>query len=50
MGSISGSGRSLGGGHGKPLRYSHLENPKDRGSLEGYSPYAHKELNMTKAT
>ena len=30
-GSIPGSGRFSGGGHGKPLQYSCLENPKDRG-------------------
>ena len=29
VGSILGSGRSLGGGHGNPLQYSCLENPKD---------------------
>ena len=31
-GSISGSGRSLGGGHGNTLQYSCLENPMDRGA------------------
>ena len=31
-GLILGLGRSLGGGHGKPLQYSCLENPKDRGA------------------
>ena len=31
LGSIPGSGRSPGGGHGNPLQYSWLENPKDRG-------------------
>ena len=31
-GSISGSGRSPGGGNGDPLQYSHLENPMDRGA------------------
>ena len=30
-GLISGSGRSPGGGHGNPLKYSCLENPMDRG-------------------
>ena len=30
VGSISGSGRSLRGGHGNPLQYSCLENPMDR--------------------
>ena len=28
-GSIPGSGRSLGGGHGNPLQYSFLENSMD---------------------
>ena len=32
VGSISGSGRSPGGGHGNSLQYSRLENPMDRGS------------------
>ena len=27
-----GSGRSLGGGNGKPLQYSYLRNPMDRGA------------------
>ena len=31
MGLISGSGGSIGGGHGNPLQYSCLENPIDRG-------------------
>ena len=31
-GSISGSGRSPGGGHGIPLQYPCLENPTDRGA------------------
>ena len=30
-GSVPGSGRSPGGGHGNPLQYSCLENPMDRG-------------------
>ena len=30
MGSIPGSGRSPGGGHGNPLQYSCLGNPMDR--------------------
>ena len=30
VGSISGSGRSPGGGHGNPLQYSCLKNPMDR--------------------
>ena len=32
LGSVPGSGRSPGGGHGNPLQYSCLENPKDRGA------------------
>ena len=32
VGSIPGSGRSPGGGHGNPLQYSNLENPMDRGA------------------
>ena len=32
LGSIAGSGRSSGGGHGNPLQYSCLENPMDRGA------------------
>ena len=31
-GSIPGSGRSIGGGHGNLLQYSYLENPMDRGA------------------
>ena len=30
MGSIPGSGRSPGGGHGNPFQYSCLKNPMDR--------------------
>ena len=32
VGSIPGSGKSLGGGYGNPLQYSCLENPMDRGA------------------
>ena len=32
MGSVPGSGRSPGGGHGNPLQYPCLENPMDRGA------------------
>ena len=32
LGSISGLGKSLGGGNGNPLQYSYLENPMDRGT------------------
>ena len=43
MGSVPGSGRSPGGGHGNTLWYSCLENPRDR---------VHRvaELDMTKVT
>jgi len=34
VGSILGSGRSSGGGHDKPLQYSYLENPMDRGAWQ----------------
>jgi len=32
VGSIPGSGRSPGEGHGNPLQYSCLKNPMDRGA------------------
>ena len=32
MGLVSGLGRSPAGGHGNPLQYSCLENPRDRGA------------------
>ena len=32
MGSVPGSGRCPGGGHGNPLQYSCLENSTDRGA------------------
>ena len=35
---------SPGGGHGNPLQYSCLENLHGQWSLEGYSPWCHKEL------
>jgi len=34
LGSIPGSGRSPGGGHGNPLQFSCLENPMDRGAWQ----------------
>ena len=37
-GSVPGSGRSPGGGHGNPLQYSCLENPKDRGAWRARVP------------
>ena len=48
-GSIPGSGRSPGGGHGNPLQYSCLENPIDRGA---WQPIVHgvTESDITEAT
>ena len=47
LGSIPGLGRSPGGGHGNPLQYSCLENPCGQRSLEGCSPWGHKESDTT---
>ena len=47
LGSIPGLGRSPGGGHGNPLQYSRLENPRGQRSLVGYSPWGRKELDTT---
>ena len=47
LGSIPGLGKSPGEGHGNPLQYSCLENPHGQKSLEGYSPWGHKELDVT---
>ena len=47
LGSIPGSGRSPGGGHGNPLQYSCLKNPHGQWSLAGYSPLGHKESDVT---
>ena len=46
-GLIPRSGRYPGGGHGSPLQYSCLENPHGQRSLVGYSPWGHKESDMT---
>ena len=46
-GLIPGLGRSPGGGHGNPLQYSCLENPRGQRSLAGYSPWGHKESDTT---
>jgi len=47
--SFSGLGRSLAGRNGNPLRYSCLEKSHGQRSLStvGYSPWGHKELDMT---
>ena len=47
LGSIPGLGRSPGEGHGNPLQFSCLEKPHGQRSLVGYSPWGHKELDMT---
>ena len=36
--------------NGNPLQYSHLENSMGKRSLEGYSPWGHKETDMTEHT
>ena len=46
-GSIPVLGKSPGGGHGSPFLYSCLENAHGQRSLVGYSPWVHKELDMT---
>ena len=46
-GSIPGSGRSLGEGHGNTLQYSCLENPMDRGAPRATVHGVNKELAMT---
>ena len=50
LGSIPGLGRSPGGEHGNSLQYSSMEDPHGQRSLVGYSPWGHKELDMTEAT
>ena len=47
LGVIPGSERSPGGGHGKPLQYSCLENPMDRGAWWATVEGGHKELDTT---
>ena len=48
-GSIPGSGRFPGGGHGNPLQYSCLENPLER-SLVGYSLQGRRESDTAEET
>jgi hypothetical protein len=50
LGLIPGLGRSPGGGHGNPLQNSCLENPRGQRSLVGYSPWGHRELDVTELT
>ena len=47
LGSIPGLGRSPGRGHGNQFQYSCLENPHGQRSLTGYSPWDHKESDIT---
>ena len=49
-GSIPGSGRSPGGGHGNPLQSSCLESPPGQRRLAGYHPWGRKESGTTGAT
>ena len=46
-GSIPGSGRSPGGGHGNPVQYSGLENLMDGGAWRATVPGITKESDMT---
>ena len=47
LGSIPVLERSPGGRHGHPLQYPCQENPHGQRSLVGYSPWGHKESDMT---
>ena len=47
LGLIPRSGRSPKERNGNPLQYACLENALDRGNLMAYSPWVHKELDMT---
>ena len=49
VGSIPGSGRSPGGGHGNPLQYSCVENSKDRRARQA-AVHRVAELDTTEAT
>ena len=46
IGLITGSGRSLGGGHVNLLHYSCLENPHRQRSLADYNSYGRKESDI----
>ena len=45
LGSIPGSEKFPGGGHGNPLQYSYLGNPHGQRALVGYNPWGRKESN-----
>ena len=47
-GSMPGSGRSPGGGHGNPLQYSFLEKSMNRGDWQVH-PWGYQALDMTEA-
>ena len=47
MGSIPGIGRSTGGGNGNPLQYFLPGESHGQRSLVGYSPWGHRESDMT---
>ena len=47
LGLIPGLGMYPRRGHGNPLQYFCLENPRGQRSLVGYSPWDHKELDRT---
>ena len=49
-GSIPGSGRSHGRGHGNPLQYYYLENPTDRAAWQATVHSVAKSQGMTEAT
>ena len=48
MGSIPGSGRSPGAGHGNPLQYSRLGNPMDTGAWQATVPGVTKSRTQLK--
>ena len=48
-GSIPGSGRFPGGGHGNPIQYTCLKNPMDRGARWATVRAATEELDVTEA-
>ena len=47
LGLIPGLGRSPGEENGNLLQYSCLKNPMEQRSLVGYSPWSHKQSDMT---
>ena len=50
VGSIPGSGKFPGEGHGNPLQYSRLGNPMDSGAWGSTVPGVAKELDVTEVT